>query len=144
MNTQPFTIERTFNAPVEKVWKSITDKDQMKEWYFDLVEFRAEPGFEFRFQGGKDDQLYIHHGQLKEVVPGKRLSYSWRYDGYEGDSLVTFELFGEGDKTRLKLTHEGLHTFPIHPDFARESFAQGWNYIIGTSLPAYVEKTDVK
>ena len=28
----PFTIERTYNAPVENVWKAITDKDEMKKW----------------------------------------------------------------------------------------------------------------
>ena len=32
-------IERTYNAPVEKVWKAITDKEEMKQWYFDLDAF---------------------------------------------------------------------------------------------------------
>ena len=30
MKTEPFVIERTFNAPAEKVWKALTDKEQMK------------------------------------------------------------------------------------------------------------------
>src|SRR5258708_6652320 len=143
MNTQPFTIERTLNAPIEKVWKAITDKDQMKEWYFDLAAFEAEPGFEFEFTGTtKEKTTYLHKCKVKEVVPGKRLSFSWRYDGYEGDSLVTFELFGEGEKTRLKLTHAGLETFPQNNrDFAKENFAMGWTHIISTSLPAFVEQT---
>ncbi len=60
---------------------------------------------------------------------------------YQGNSTVTFELFEEGDKTRLKLTHEGLETFPEHKkDFAKESFTEGWTYITGTSLKAFVEK----
>ncbi len=33
---EPFIIERTYNAPVSKVWSAITDKDQMKQWYFDI------------------------------------------------------------------------------------------------------------
>lgn len=54
---------------------------------------------------------------------------------------MTFELFEEGDKTRLKLTHEGLETFPADkPDFARESFAAGWTQIVGSSLKEFVEK----
>lgn len=141
MNTQPFTIERTLNASVDRVWKALTDKDQMKEWYFDLSEFKATPGFEFHFNGGSDDKVYVHNCKIVEVVEGKRLSYSWAYQGYEGNSLVTFELFKEGEKTRLKLTHEGLETFPQNnPAFARDSFAQGWTHIIGTSLPAFLEK----
>ena len=33
MSTTPFVIERTYNAPVDKVWKAITDKGQMKKKY---------------------------------------------------------------------------------------------------------------
>ena len=32
----PFIIERTYNAPRNKVWRAITSKDDMKQWYFDL------------------------------------------------------------------------------------------------------------
>jgi hypothetical protein len=49
-------------------------------------------------------------------------------------------LFDEGGKTRLKLTHEGLETFPQLPDFARHNFEQGWTYITGKSLPEFLEK----
>lgn len=55
--------------------------------------------------------------------------------------IVIFELFPEGQSTRLKLTHEGLETFPADlPDFSRESFAEGWTFIIGTALKEFVEK----
>jgi uncharacterized protein YndB with AHSA1/START domain len=37
MKNEPFVIERTLNASAERVWKAITDKDQMKEWYFNLA-----------------------------------------------------------------------------------------------------------
>jgi uncharacterized protein YndB with AHSA1/START domain len=140
MANQPFVIERTFNAPVEKVWKAITDREQMKQWYFNIPQFKPEPGFEFRFEGGDECSTYLHLCTVKEVIENRKLSYSWRYEGYEGDSLVTFELFPEGDKTRLKLTHEGLETFPANnPVFARESFAAGWGDIIGASLRKFVE-----
>jgi uncharacterized protein YndB with AHSA1/START domain len=43
----PFTIERTYSASVKKVWEAITDKAKMKQWYFDLSEFKPEVGFEF-------------------------------------------------------------------------------------------------
>jgi len=143
MNNDPIVVEQTFNAPVPKVWQAITNKAQMKEWYFDLKEFKAEPGFEFQFEGGPDDRSYAHLGKIKEVNPEKKLTYSWRYDGYEGISFVTFELFQEGNKTRLRLTHEGLDTFPSsNKDFARENFEAGWADIIGRSLAGFVEKSN--
>ena len=142
MKKEPFVIERIYSAPVEKIWKAITDKDEMKQWYFDLSEFKPVVGFEFQFPGeGRRGEKYLHLCKITDVVPHKKLTYSWRYDGYEGNSFVTFELFEEGDKTRLKLTHEGLETFPLNnPDFAKESFAEGWTYIIGKSLKEFVEK----
>ena len=141
MKNEPFVIERTFNASIERVWKAITDKDQMKEWYFDLAAFRAEPGFEFQFEGGNEGRTYLHLCKITEVVKGKKLTYSWRYKGYEGVSYVTFELFAEGGQTRIKLTHEGLESFPINnPDFAKENFVAGWTQIIGSSLKEYLEK----
>ena len=142
MDNAPFVIERTFSAPIEKIWKAITDKNEMKQWYFDLAEFRAEVGFEFRFYGGPPDKQYLHLCKITEVVPKKKLTYSWQYDGYKGISYVTFELFEEGNKTRLKLTHAGVETFPKEePDFAKKNFVQGWTDIIGRSLKEYVERT---
>ena len=141
MKGEPVVMERTFNATVARVWKAITDKDQMKEWYFDLPEFKPQVGCKFQFSAGKDEKKYLHLCQVTEVIPGKKLTYSWRYDTYEGNSFVTFELFAEGNKTKLKLTHEGLETFPkSNPDLAKENFVEGWTSIIGTSLKKFVEK----
>jgi uncharacterized protein YndB with AHSA1/START domain len=141
MKKEPVIVERTFNAPVNRVWNALTDKDQMKHWYFDLAEFKAEPGFEFHFDGENKGVIYHHLCQVTEVIKGKKLSYSWRYQGYEGISLVCIELFAEGDKTRLKLTHSGLESFPQDiPDFAKENFVMGWTQIIGSSLRGYLEK----
>jgi uncharacterized protein YndB with AHSA1/START domain len=133
-------IERTFNAPVERVWKSLTDVAQMRQWYFDLKEFKPEVGFEFQFVVEHEGTTYDHRCKVTEVIPQKKLAYTWRYKGHEGDSLVTFELFADGNETRLKLTHEGLETFPKIPAYARENFEKGWTEIIGSELKQFVEK----
>ncbi len=143
MKNKAFEIEITFNAPVSKVWKAITDKEQMKQWYFDIANFKPVLGFEFQFSGqGKEGTDHLHLCKITDVVVEKKITYSWRYDGLEGNSLATFELFEEGDKTRLKLTHDGLETFFMNgPDFAKESFIQGWTELIGNLLPKFLEKT---
>jgi uncharacterized protein YndB with AHSA1/START domain len=139
MQAQPFIIERIYNAPIAKVWKAITNANDMKQWYFNFAEFKAEVGFQFQFSGGPPEKQYLHLCKVVEVIPGKKLAYTWRYDGFAGESTVTFELFEEGNKTKLRLTHEGLETFPVNPDFAKENFAKGWTQIIGTSLKDFVE-----
>src|SRR5947208_15224637 len=108
-------IERTFNAPVAKVWNAITDAEEMRQWYFDLKEFKPEIGFEFEFTVEHEGNRYHHLCKITEVISQKKLAYTWRYANVEGNSLVTFELFAEGNKTRLKLTHEGIHTLPKTP-----------------------------
>jgi hypothetical protein len=53
-------------------------------------------------------------------------------------------LSAEGDKTRLRLTHTGIETFPKTPAYARKNFEAGWTAIIGTELKKFVESTKKK
>jgi len=139
---EPFVIERTYNAPIAKVWKALTNNEDMQQWYFKLEDFKPEVGFEFSFYGGTPEKQYLHRCKVTEVIPGRKIAYSWSYEGYPGYSEVSFELFDENGKTRLRLVHTGLESFPKDdPNFAKESFAKGWTYITGTSLQNYVENT---
>lgn len=141
MNNQPIVLEQIYNAPIIKVWQAITDLDEMRKWYFDLAEFKAEVGFKFQFYGGKDPETqYLHLCEVTEVIPGKKLTYSWRYDGYPGNSFVTFELFKQEDKTSFRLTHRGLETLSAgSSDFARENFVEGWTHFVNTALKDYLK-----
>jgi uncharacterized protein YndB with AHSA1/START domain len=141
--TMPFVIERTFDAPVKTVWQAITELDQMKQWYFPMLEaFKPEVGFQTQFTVSFGNTDYLHIWKVAEVVPQKRIAYRWKYGGYPGDSLVTFELFDEAGKTRLKLTHEGLETFEpqTYPVLSRKNFAMGWIHFVETALKDYLEK----
>lgn len=140
MNT-PIIVERVFSVSQERLWRALTDKNEMKQWYFDLPEFIPIVGFEFTFMGGKDaDHQFKHLCRITEIMPNRKIAYTWRYDGYEGNSLVAFELFSESkESTRLRITHEGLHTFPPIADLARTNFEEGWNSIINGSLRKFLE-----
>lgn len=133
-------VEEIYNAPIEIVWKALTDKEEMKKWYFDLSEFKPEVGFEFQFigQGVKGDN-YVHLCKITEVIPLKKLQYSWRYENLDGYSLVTFELYQEENKTRLKLTHSGIETFPHdNSDFDIKNFEGGWTELLTKLLKNYL------
>ena len=141
MSAQPLIVERTYNASPARVWEAITNRDKMKQWYFDLADFQPSVGFEFTFEGGSETQTYVHFCRVVEVVPGQKIAYTWKYKDYPGESKVTWELFPEGSGTRLRLTHEGLETFPQDmPDFARKSFTEGWTDILGISLVQYLQE----
>lgn len=141
MDTKPLVFERILNAPIEKVWGALTEKEQMKQWYFDIPGFKPEVGVEFQFLAGSETKKYLHLCKVTEIIPGKKIAYTWRYDGIEGNSEVSFELFPEGEKTKLVLTHKGLETFKTdNPDFAKKSFIKGWTYFTTKALPEFLEK----
>ena len=135
-------VEKLINAPVSRVWKAITDVEQMREWYFKMPAFEARKGFEFTFEGGTKDQTFTHVCKITEVIENKKLQHTWTYKGYEGLSTVTWELTDMGGKTNVKLTHTGLETFPPIEAFKKENFEKGWNSIVGNLLPKYTERQD--
>jgi len=140
MENSPVVVEATYNASVKDTWSALTDNSQMKKWYFQLDEFVPQKGFQFQFEGGTETHTYTHLCEITEVIPLKKISYSWKYKGYPGISFVVFELFAEGDKTKVRVTHVGLETFPASPDFDKENFRSGWTAIIGTNLKNFLEK----
>ena len=107
MKEAPIVVERTFDATPTEVWQAITDGSKMKEWYFDIKDFKAEPGAEFQFYAGDGKKQYLHLWKITEVVTGKKISYSWKYDFDPGISHVTFELFPEGNKTEVEAHARG-------------------------------------
>ena len=135
---EAIVIDRTLNVPVARVWEALNDVDQIRQWYFDLKEFKPKAGFEFEFVVEHEGHSYHHLCRVTEVIPQRKLAYTWRYKGERGDSLVTFELFAEGGKTRLKLTHTGIETFPKTPAYARKNFEAGWTGI-ATELENFLE-----
>ncbi len=141
INTQVI-IEQTLNATAEQVWQAISDKDKMRQWYFNLDDFKPEVGFQFSFKGqGSKGENYVHLCKVTEVIPHKKLQYSWQYENIEGKSLVSFELYQQGNQTLLRLKHDGLNTFPQNSDdFKAESFNMGWTELITNLLVGFLEK----
>ncbi len=78
----------------------------------------------FRVLSGEE---YQPTGVYREVVPDKKLVFTWEWPGMpERESLVTILLVPTDVGTELTLIHEGL------PDAdARHSHEGGWNGFLG-------------
>ena len=140
--SEPVIVEQTYNASIDKVWNAITDRDQMREWFFDTIDsFKPEVGFETQFNVRANDKDYLHLWKVTDVVAGKKITFNWKYPDYPGDSYVTVELSSKNNLTILKLTHEGIESFPRdNPDFSRESCSKGWDFLIRKSLKEFLDK----
>jgi uncharacterized protein YndB with AHSA1/START domain len=142
-NAEPIVVERTYRAPIARVWRAITDEKEMPLWFFEPIRsFRPEAGFETRFTVRNDGRDYVHAWRVTEVVPERRIVYEWLYPGVPGESFVVWELSETADGTTLRLTHNGVETFPQDgdPAFRVESGRAGWNFFLGERLKAHVEK----
>ena len=139
----PLIVEKTYNASANKVWKAITDENQMKKWYFEtLKSFKPEVGFETKFSVQADDKDYLHIWKVTKAIPDKSISYTWKFGGYPGESLVTFEISEENNLTKVKLTEVGIESFPQdNPDFTRENKLNRWNYFMGKRLKEHLDHT---
>lgn len=138
MNT-PLTKEFSYKVPVQDVWQALTEKDQMKIWYFpQLEEFEPKVGFKFQFND--NNSKYQKKWIVTKIVKDVTFAHSWSYKGYKGQAEVIFDLFSEGDSTKLKVTQTNLDTFPSDPHFARERFEWGWDNLLGQNLKDLLEK----
>lgn len=136
----PVIVEQTFNCSAEDIWAAITDVEKMKLWFFDNIpDFKPVAGFKTEFNVNSGERDFLHQWEITEVIDKKLIKYSWKYKGYSGDSFVLFEISGQGDQSKLRVSTEIVEDFPDNiPEFTRESCLGGWSYFINQRLKEYM------
>ncbi len=63
-------------------------------------------------------------GKFREVIAGKRLKYSWHWEGTEETTMITVEFVEQPDAsgTYIHLEHEGFLT-----EESRKNHDEGWD-----------------
>ena len=119
-----------FPHPAETVWEYLTKPELMEQWLM-KNDFQPIIGFDFQFQTKPIPSLDfdgICYCRVLEIVPFKKLSYSWKCGPGEGkitlDSIVVW---------KLQPTDKGTEVFLEHSGFAKEEnldfyngFMHGW------------------
>jgi uncharacterized protein YndB with AHSA1/START domain len=126
-------IERDIliEAPPEVVWRTITEPDQMSQWFADQVDLVVEPGAHGYLGFGDQGGPVV----VETVDPPARFSFRWNHprgaEPVEGNSqLVEFTLTPEGaERTRLRVSESG-HELRDWPDAEKQRYADehraGW------------------
>lgn len=140
-------IEREvlIQAPAEVVWGTITEPDQMSQWFADSVDLVIEPGAHGYMRFGDQGGPVV----VETVDPPSRFSFRWNYPPGEepvaGNSmLVEFTLTPEGDgRTRLRVTESG-HELLDWPDVEKQRYADehqaGWTDFLSRLSPLLAER----
>ena len=138
----PIIVEECFHTPAERIWIALTDKDQMRQWYFDIPDFELKVNTTFNFYEPGDAKKYHHRCTIREIVTNRRFQHTWTHPGHsKGESVLTWEIVPIGRFTLVKLTHLGVENFSdAGNDFARANYEQGWKEIVGKSLRDFLKR----
>jgi uncharacterized protein YndB with AHSA1/START domain len=132
--TAPDTIrlERMLNAPPEKVWRYLTEADLRQQWFMGGTD--AQPDSEFELLNDHDNLSDDDVPYPESYAPYKGKTWSEKVVRFNPPRLlettfqggkngtVTYELFADGERTRLVLTHSGITS-----GTGAEDFGSGWN-----------------
>lgn len=130
-------IEREviIEAPRDIVWRTITEPEQITQWFADRVELDVRPGGQGTFTFEHADSEHVAPLVVQAVDPPAHFSFRWCYPaGADPDArnstLVEFVLSAEGDeRTRLRVTESGLDAV-AWPEVEKATFAadhrDGW------------------
>ena len=107
------TAETEIHAPRSKVWKALTDPDQIQKYMFgSRVDTDWKPGSRITWKGEYEGKEYEDKGEILEVVEERRLKIthfsplSGDEDARENYHTLTYTLDGNGTSTHLKLTQD--------------------------------------
>lgn len=104
-------IERTFDAPRERVWKAMTDPKLLAQWWgrgheITIEKHELERGGHWRFVEHSPDgkESWGFEGRFREIVPQSKLSMTFEWDGMPGYPVInttTLEEIDGGKRTRI-------------------------------------------
>jgi uncharacterized protein YndB with AHSA1/START domain len=130
-------IERQIlvEAPVEVVWRTITEPDQIALWFADKVELVAEPGAHGYMGFGEQGGPVV----VEIVDPPRVFSFRWNHPAGEepvddNSMLVEFTLTPDGaEKTLLRVTESDLR-LREWPEEEKQRYAdehrEGWGQFL--------------
>jgi uncharacterized protein YndB with AHSA1/START domain len=134
--------------PVAKVWRALTEPDQMGLWIMNFsnekdemtTDFRPVVGASYRMdaRSGRGWRGYVV-GKVLEVVPKQRLVYTWAHSAYQDahPARVEFTLEPTANGTRLRMVQTGFKG--LRGWFVRKGAQMGWKIMLKTSLRAVLD-----
>lgn len=130
----PSHIEKEIliEAPIDTVWRVLTEPDQITQWFSKEADLDGRPGGggRLRFESGETYHLFV-----ERFEPPHRFVYRWLHEPGiaarpENSMLVEFTLRAEDGHTRLNVVESGFDRIDWSDD-AKQRYAddhsRGWS-----------------
>ena len=129
-------IKRFINAPPARVYAAWTDPAQLKKWWGPegvqtrnfVVDARVGGKYQWDLVNQEGEEMTVH-GEYRELVPGRKIVFTWAWDDDEAwenqTSVVTIELSERDGGTELRLIHEQLPS-----EASRDRHNEGWTSVL--------------
>lgn len=105
METKTITKEQFIKETPERVFKALTEKQELERWFVQEAEIELKPGGTIRTNWAPGMGEY---GKVREVKPFQLFSFTWEGAFSPTPTTLTFELTKEKDGTLLTFTHSGI------------------------------------
>jgi uncharacterized protein YndB with AHSA1/START domain len=142
-----FVVERTYGAPVDRVWHALSDNGARDQWFTGGDQFtESEKTHDFRVGGHGVEEGQWHGGPVSrffstytDIVDQQRMVFTydmWLDGKHISTSLTTIALEPDGDGTRLTYTEQGVHLDGLDSPEQREEGTKGLLDQLGAYLGA--------
>jgi uncharacterized protein YndB with AHSA1/START domain len=112
---QKVVMTRFFDAPPELVFKTYIDPNLIPQWWglkrltTAVIKMDVRPGGIWRFvQRESDGNEYVFNGIYHEIVPSKRLIYTFEFEGMQGHVTVETLTFERERSSKTMLTNKSF------------------------------------
>ena len=110
-------IERTFQAPAERVFDAWTSEEVMRRWWHAVVGWETPVAeVDLRIGGAvrvvmrdpERDLEYGGGGEYVEIDRPTRLAFTWVWDDEQRQTFIEIDFHEAGGGTRVVFTHSNL------------------------------------
>jgi uncharacterized protein YndB with AHSA1/START domain len=141
-------VERIIEGPIEAVFRAWTTVEGMCQWWgpggfatpYAEIDLRPGGSYLLIMQPPQGEPLHLR-GIYREVIPRKRLVYTWQWTSGVPDlreSLVTVEFEDLGGNTKVTIVHGKLDA-----ESGIEPYESGWQSGLGKLANYIVESNQI-
>jgi uncharacterized protein YndB with AHSA1/START domain len=105
MDKKTIKKELFIKATPERVFKALTQKEELEHWFVQEAIIDLQPGAEIQTNWAPG---MGEHGKVKEVMSPHLFSFTWEGQFSPTPTTIKFELKAEKDGTLLTLNHSGI------------------------------------